>query len=138
MKPIKNIVILVAMLLISASSYCQVGLNSFIETGYEDRSISIYDERYPTAIARFGNMFTSINLSADYKGVVLYSDLKTYIKRYSLIDYQPLQTEYKIGLAYAVNRLEFRYEHLCSHSTEIAYFHEGYDKISVKFHLINK
>ena len=139
MRYIKNIAILVATLLISATSYCQVRLNSSIEAGYEDRYLSIYQLNAPTAIAHFKNtMFSTLEVSANYRGAVLYSDLKTYIKPLSPVEYQPLQSEYKIGLAYAVKRLEFRYEHLCSHSIDVPYFHEGYDRVSVKLHLINR
>ena len=139
MKTIKNIAILVVTLLISATSYCQVQLNSSLEAGYEDRYVSIYQYSAPTAIAHFKNtMFSTLEVSANYKGAVLYTDLKTYIKPYSPVEYQPLQSEYRIGVAYAVKRLELRYEHLCSHSVEMAYFHEGYDRVSVKLHLINR
>lgn len=136
---IKNIIIFVLTLLISASSYCQIQIRSSIEAGYEDRYLSIYQYNLPTAIAYFkNNVFTTFEVSANYKGAVLYTDLKTYIKPLSPVEYQPLQSEYKIGLAYAVKRLEFRYEHLCSHSIDVPYFHEGYDRVSVKFNLINR
>ena len=139
MKPIKNIAIVVLTVLISQNIYCQVQINSSLEAGYEDRYLSIYQYNAPTAIAHFKNtMFSTLEVSANYKGVVLYTDLKTYIKPYSPVEYQPLQSEYRIGVAYAVKRLEFRYEHLCSHSIEMAYFHEGYDRVSVKLHLINR
>ena len=139
MKTIKNITILVATLLISASSYCQVQLNSSLEVGYEDRYLSIYQLNAPTAVAYLKNtMFSTVDVSASFRRFSLYSDIKTYMKPISPVEYQPIQSQYRIGARYGISRFEFRYEHLCSHSLDQPFFHEGYDRVSVKVYLINR
>jgi hypothetical protein len=118
----------------------QIKLNSSLETGYEDRIINVYESGFPTpATAYFKNsIFSTFDISAAYKGLNLYSDVKTNYYSFTLVQYNPVQVQYRIGASYSLNRVEFKYEHLCSHSIEAQNFYEGYDRISVKVKLISR
>jgi len=120
-------------LMLPLSALSQVKVASSLEVGYEDRYVSVYDFNQPTAIAHFKNNMTStFEVSAKYRGIGVYTDVKTYIQPITPVEYQPLLSQYRIGANYSWRFLEFKYEHLCAHSVDRAYFHEGYDRVSVK------
>jgi len=128
---------ILVFLVLSLSASAQVKMGSSVEVGYEDRFLSIYDYNLPTAIAHFKNNMTStVEVFARYKKITVYTDVKTYIKPMSPVEYQPLLSQYRIGANYSWRFLEFKYEHLCSHSVDMAYFHEGYDRVSIKIWLV--
>lgn len=129
----------ISLLLCSLILNAQVKFTSSLESGYEDRILSIYHDACPIAYQHlYNNFFTTLDASAGYKGFKAYTDIKTNIRPHSPVEYQPLQTQYRIGIRYRYKRVEFRYEHLCSHSIEQKLFHEGYDRVSVKIRLIER
>lgn len=133
----KHLTAILILLILPLSIKAQVKFNSNIELGYEDRYLSIYQIDSPTAIAYLHNtLFTDLELGIQYKKLSLCSSIKTYIEPITIIEYQPVQSEYKIKLSYSLNRVHFKYEHVCSHSLDTPLFHEGYDRISVKFFLV--
>lgn len=132
-----NLLALICILLFSLPLSGQIKVNSSFEIGYEDRFISITDNGKFSCYEFNNNIFTVFELSANYKGFNLYTDIKTYIEAISLVEYNPLLTQYKVGASYVIKNIELRYEHLCAHSIDKYTFHEGRDRVSVKVNLIN-
>lgn len=113
----------------------QIKVYSISEFGYENRSLKIYD-----SVTDLGSsldwlknvLFTNIPLIFIYKGLSLYGNIKTYFRPEKLFKYNPLQSEYGIGISYETNGVLFSLEHLCSHSIESRVFYNVYDLVSIK------
>lgn len=137
----------------------QIKLSSSLEAGYEDRIVSFMTpgvrgipapldyqvkipqtwivsprdpERVKSEEMRY-RMFTRIDLSASWRGLSVYSDVKTWIDPESVFSYNPVQVGYKIGVCYSLGSLEFNASHFCSHAIDREGYQESYDRVSVKY-----
>ncbi len=121
----------------SPSSENKIKTGGTLELGYEDRIIRFTDNTgtsYGTSWLTHKE-FAKIDLNANYKGLFIYTDIKTYFTSEKIYVYNPVQVEYWIGIKYKLGRFELSGEHLCSHSISSDFFHEAHDKASVKITL---
>jgi hypothetical protein len=115
-------------------SFSQIDIKSYLETGYEDRRVAIYKET-PSYYFR-KSMFTNLDISAEWKGIQVYTTISTYFNARSIVSYKPVQTEYLLGVQYTIKGITIDFNHLCSHSIDAVYFRDGWNKISIKVPLI--
>ena len=134
-------IIIILQLLIASACYSQVRFNSFVEAGYENRIISIYDynsiepDSWMASNSLRNSLFTTFENELNYKGISLYASVKTNVRYITLLKYDPLQAEFVTGISYRHNRFTFRIEHMCSHSIDRLYFKEAYDKALIRYQL---
>lgn len=141
-----------------------IKLSSSLEAGYEDRIVSfmtpgvqgipapldyqvkipqtwIVSPRDPERVRsdemRY-RMFTKIDLSASWRGLSIYSNVKSWIAPESIFSYNPVQVGYLVGISYFLGSLEFNASHFCGHAVDREGYQEGYDRISVKYTFTNK
>lgn len=129
----KRKILVLVLLCLSFMSYGQIKFNGDFETGYEDRSMIFYDSVYNKvehySIAKFkDNMYGMLKFNSEFKGFSIYTSNKTYFVPLTLISYNPLLTEYRIGAKYKYKRFIVGYEHMCSHSIDRKYFREAHDR----------
>ena len=116
-------------------------LKSYIECGYYDGNLSWFQSektriRTPETMSEEAGEFTisrkfsgigtilenraytDINFSADWKNFKFNTNFLTIIAPEKINVYQPLQTEYTIGLSYQWKMILLNAEHMCTHSTE--------------------
>ncbi|MEK6833770.1 MAG: hypothetical protein AABY32_07035 [Nanoarchaeota archaeon] len=137
----KNILFFLTFSCLSLISYGQIKLNSNLETGYESRELGFYDPEYIDyhfSPEFKNNMYTNLELNSEFKGIIIYTNNKTYFIPRNFFKYEPVLAEYKIGAKYNYKHFTFGYEHMCSHSLERKYFTEGYDRFFVNFKFLNK
>ena len=151
----KKQVIVFLLMLSSLMTYSQVKFHGTFETGYEDRTTTITtvdplfraNDNYVTRpvivgydtvshVARYKNsLYGTLEFKGDYKGFSVYTNQKTYFRPNSLIRYEPLLIEFRIGAMYKYKQLSIGYEHMCMHSIDQFTFNGGYDRISVRLEL---
>lgn len=132
------LVLLLILLLYPIQNICsQIKTGGSLELGYEDRLVRLKDDKakdYATSLLR-ENEFAKIKISASYKNLSLYTDVKTYFKYEKIYSYNPLQVEYCIGTTYKIKWVELGYEHLCSHTIKFYLLEEAYDRFSIESNL---
>lgn len=137
----KKLLFFLQLFLIASACYSQVKFDSFIEAGYEDRIISIYDYDSPepdiwlASNSLHNSLFATFDNRLIYKGFSLYAAVKTNARYISPVKYQPLQSEYVMGFSFTHKKVVLRIEHMCSHSIDRTYYREAYDRFSIKYQL---
>jgi outer membrane receptor protein involved in Fe transport len=128
--------VFVLMLLYPIQLFSQIKTGGSLELGYEDRTLrwDYYNNPYTSTWLNTKG-FADIHLNADYKGIALYTNVKTYFQVDEFYSYDPFQVEYKIGVNYKVKRFIFDATHLCSHPIELKEFYETYDRFSLQIKL---
>jgi hypothetical protein len=121
--------LLIALVLLSLSSSAQVKIKSFIEAGYENRTIAINDNGFYNFQK---SCFSTYNITSQYKNFSLHSTNKVYFRPLRLFGYNPHQIEFYIGAKYTYKSIDIKYEHLCSHGIENNTFYDTYDRISIQ------
>jgi hypothetical protein len=127
-----KILLLLFLSMLSLVSVSQIKFSSYIESGYEDRNITILKDPWPTSFELHNMMYGILSIGANYKGLSLYTNTKTYMKPESFVSYNPLLVEYRLGVSYKYKKLSLGYEHLCAHQIEGSQYHEAYDKLSIR------
>jgi hypothetical protein len=139
----KTLFILLPLLLlisIQAHPQSQINTEGTLELGYEDRILRFDDgaEHIFKPLWLKQAEFADIYLSANYKRISVYTDVKTYFRYETFYNYDPLQIQFKIGMNYQIgknNRFLLSAEHMCSHSIECESFYELYDRFSLEINL---
>ena len=134
------------ILILSSCSLVQgqkIKTSGIFETGYEDRSVSIYTT-YPSGMIDktpwcISSMYGSLYLDADWKGLSAYTSNKTYFnKQDKYVSFIPLQSEFTIGMKYNYKSIfSIGYEHMCSHAIESVTLNEGYDRIYLRIKMFS-
>ena len=126
------------LLLSSIQAYTQIKTGGSLELGYENRGLRVFDYNTNTTYQSLwlkDKLFADIHLNVNYKGLSVYTKVKTYFKYETFYRYDPFQVEYKVGINYQIKNFLFDAEHMCSNSIESESLYEAYDKISVKIDL---
>jgi hypothetical protein len=69
--------------------------------------------------------------------VSLYTNNKTYFRPNTIVSYQPLITEFRIGIKYIYKFAEVGYEHMCLHSIDKEIYNADYDRVYFKIQFNN-
>ena len=111
----------------------QVDLHSSIETGYENRQLTVEGNGLYTMN---NSLYSNLNFSASLKGLALYSNTKTFFRPLRSVYSAPKQIEFYIGATYNIKKFQLGLEHLCSHSIDIDAFYDSYDRVFVKYTIL--
>jgi hypothetical protein len=82
------------------------------------------------------SLYSTFNLSASRKGLALYSSTKTFFKPLRSVYSSPRQIEFYIGATYNIKKFQLGLEHLCSHSIDNETFYDSYDRVYVKYTIL--
>lgn len=124
--------LLITLVLFSLSCSAQVKMKSFIETGFENRTIVIDGNGFYNLQK---SCFSTINITATYKNFSIYSTNKTYFKPITIVGYKPNQIEFYAGIKYTFKNINIKYEHLCSHGIDNDLFYDTYDRFSIQLNI---
>ena len=138
MKPIFILLLFLLLCSIPAHSQSRIKIGGTFELGYENRELRIFDDNINTTYQTLwlaNKEFADIHLNAGYKGLSVYTNVKTYFKPKAVFSHDLSQIEYKLGINYQIKSFLFNIEHMRSNSIQSQIVHEMYDKISVKINL---
>ena len=79
--------------------------------------------------------YGTLYLDAQYKGLKIYTQDKSYFSKDQSVYFNPLQIEYRIGCSYNIKNFTFLCEHMCSHGVEQKIFFESINRIGVNIKL---
>jgi hypothetical protein len=129
----KKLILIFALLLAALVSFGQtIETSGIFETGYEEKRALIYMNEVPTAGVKIKPFFGYLYFDAQWKNIKAYTSNKTYFDKGDKIYFNPLQSEFKIGLSYEYKKILLGAEHMCSHSIDELILNEGYNKIFVR------
>ncbi len=129
----KTIMLTIVFSIMTISLLSQVGIHSSIESGYENRQITVEGNGLYTMN---NSLYSTLNFSASLKGLALYSNTKTFFRPLRSIYSAPKQIEFYIGATYNIRKFQLGMEHLCSHSIDIDTFYDSYDRVFVKYTIL--
>jgi hypothetical protein len=131
----KAIIILLVLYCQQLAAQSRIKLSSNVELGYENRTVNIWKFPDPKSFELNNTMFGTMEMAGNFKGFSIYSNTRTYFIPESIVSYDPVQVEFRIGTRYEYKNISIGYEHLCSHSIDTELYQEGYNRFSVKFKL---
>jgi hypothetical protein len=129
----KTMILMIVFSIMTMSLMSQVGLHSSIESGYENRQVTVEGNGIYTMN---NSLYSTLNFSASLKGLALYSSTKTFFKPLRSIYGSPKQIEFYIGATYNIKKFQLGLEHLCSHSIDNDTFYDSYDRVFVKYTIL--
>ena len=129
----KTIILTIMFSIITTTLLSQVLLHSNIESGYENRQITVEGNGIYTMN---NSLYSTLNFSASRKSLALYSSTKTFFKPLRSMYSSPRQIEFYIGATYNIKKFQLGLEHLCSHSIDNDTFYDSYDKVFVKYTIL--
>lgn len=136
--------LLLSLLLFTSTVFSQnIKTYGVFETGYENRRTIIYQ---PDSLMYLGILpsydlkpfFGYLKFGAEWRGIEAYTSNKTYFCKDTEIYFNPLFSEFRIGLKYRYKNISGGYEHMCGHSISGKQFFEGYDNIFVRVVIFGK
>lgn len=142
----KNILLTILLTILSLTIYSQINKTSYLEFGYENNILtgyniasSIYGKEViiDKMIINYLNnsLFGELHYGIDYKGIELFTNIKTYFLPIKIESYRPQQVNYIIGGNYTYKKLQLKYEHMCGHSIDSKNYRQSYDKISLRINI---
>ncbi len=129
----KTIILTIAFSIMTMTLLSQVDLHSSIESGYENRQMTVEGNGIYTMN---NSLYSTLNLTASLKGLALYSNTKTFFKPLRSFYGSPKQIEFYIGATYNIKKFQLGLEHLCSHSVDNDIFYDSYDRVYVKYTIL--
>jgi len=139
---IKKILLLFCFLSVSLLTFGQdkITPSASFEAGYENRKNTIFQ---PDSLINLGitpsfelkPFYGLLYMDISYKGLNLYTSNKTYFNKANSIYFNPLLSEFKIGINYKYNNFSVGYDHLCSHTLSGKFYNESYDRIFLRIKL---
>jgi hypothetical protein len=115
-----------------------IKVNGSFEIGHEKRGASVYTILPSTskycASWNIKSIYATLYFDAAWKGITSYTSVKTNFNKVpDEISFDPLQSEYVIGLKYSYKKtFVVGYEHLCSHSIDEKLFNDSYTRFYFK------
>lgn len=131
----RTILLLLIILPLSLQAQDKITPISEIEIGWEDRYVSIIKD-IDLNTSRFlkNKLFADLKIGCSWRSFTLYANTTTYFyPDYASLNFKPTQARYTTGLMYSRKKLQFKYEHMCSHSIDALIFRDGYDRISITY-----
>ena len=136
-----------------AYSQDRVQLKSYLEGGYYNGSVTwlaktVFADQYgyTTRVVDYkqgtmdyfkNRIYWEMNFEAKWKGFTGFTTLLTVSDPEEFYAYQPLQTEYKIGMNYQYRSIMFTSEHMCTHTTQAFLLGGAYTRFGVRLYFIN-
>lgn len=139
----KKTLLLIIFIIISLIGISQnkVTTSGIFETGYENRTSTIYlpdsTQQATGLLPRYTlkPFYGFLHLDVSYKGLKIYTSNKTYFSKDYSIYFNPIFSQFTIGASYTYKFFIGGYEHMCGHNFEYRCFGESYDRIYFRFKL---
>lgn len=131
------IVIILSCTKVQAQNNRQITFESYIENGYYNHHTRLMNVSNENILYSLNDkLYNELGFCTKWSGFTAYTTLLTVLHPNSIVRYQPLQTQYDIGMKYAYKRLQFSLHHMCTHSTEYYLLGGGYTKLGVRIYFI--
>jgi len=127
---------IIILLFLTVSLSAQIKPHIVFETGYEDRSMGVYVDNEFDGSYHLSSLYSKLEMSVKYKGFSIYSHNKTSYIPENVYAYNPKQVEFTIGSEYERKSFKIYYEHFCSHSIEMLYMSDSYDRIGIRIKIL--
>jgi hypothetical protein len=125
-------ILLMSMITLVSYSQDRLAFHGSIGYGYSTGRTIIYPNTLMAQQGFFPSydlnaMYGKLRVSANYKGLSLYTSNKTYFNKdhglnYVNVYFDPMQSEFEIGVRYGVKKLVFNVNHVCSHTIQAKAF----------------